>query len=114
MIFSEFFRRKRINVKILGFTDFYLGIWYNICKVFAKMKSVSHGMNSKYRTKFRYVDSGLVEQTGCRCKSCYGLGCITTKPEEARLTSIVLSEFVINPVKLQKQTLFGEEIQCTL
>ncbi len=78
------------------------------------MKSVSHGMNSKYRTKFRYVGRELVEQNGCRCKSCYGMGCITTKPEESRLTSIVLSEFVINLVKIQKQTLFGEEIQCTL
>ena len=37
----EFKKCLLINTKTLDFTDFYLEIWYNTCKVFDKMTSFS-------------------------------------------------------------------------
>lgn len=40
-------------------------------------------------------------------KRCYGMGLITTKLEETQLVSIVLSVFVSNLFKMQRQILFA-------
>ena len=46
-----------------------------------------------------------VERTFRLSKRCYGMSCITTKPEETQLTSIALSVFVTNLFRIQRRIL---------
>ena len=48
-----------------------------------------------------------VERAFSLYKCCYGMGLITTKLEETKLTSIALSVFVSNLFKMQRQILFA-------
>lgn len=53
------------------------------------------------------TDRIAVEREFSLDKRCYGMGCIVTKLEETKLTSIALSVFVSNLFKIRRRILYA-------